>query len=67
MNEEYILDLVKSICDSKTSTPAFATLAEIRSKVADKATEKLRKLCKDGKLEYHRLLNDTGFNINKTE
>lgn len=64
--EEYLFNIISEISQGKKDkgvTPSAALMGEIRNRMDKDAKDILNGLCKDGVLEFHRLLNDVSFNL----
>lgn len=62
--EEYLLQIISEISQEKKDkgvTPSAALMSEIRNRMDEDAKIILNGLCKDGVLEFHRLLNGVSF------
>lgn len=62
--EDYLLQIISEISQGKKDkgvTPSAAIMSEIQNRMTKDAKNILNRLCKDGVLEFHRLLNDVSF------
>lgn len=62
--EEYLLQIISEISQARKDNgvaPTVALMGEIRNRMDKDAKDILNRLCKDGVLEFHQLLNDVSF------
>lgn len=62
--EEYLLQIISEISQARKDkgvTPCAVRMSEIQSRMTADAKEILNRLCKNGVLGFHRLLNDVSF------
>lgn len=62
--EQYLLQIIGEISQKrkdKGEIPTAARMSEIQNRMTADAKDILNRLCKDGVLEFHRLLNDVSF------
>ena len=60
MNEDYLLSIIKNIESEHKSQhiePSYALKNEIMERIYDDMRSTLGSLLKNGKIEYHRILN----------
>lgn len=59
-----VYDIIKQINERKKSVrmePSSALFSEVSEEVHKKIKKEINELCKDGKLEFHRTINDLSF------